>query len=397
MSSLQRLARDLLAGVSERRWLAETLSEPLDLNALPTPALVLDADALDRNLARMSAFLAAHNKAPRPHAKTHKCPLIAKAQLAQGAVGVCAAKTGEAVALVAAGVDRVLVTSPVMDSLRAEILAALSRRARDRNPDARIDVVVDSMDGVDLLRQAVGSDDALGGVIDIDVGMGRTGTRERDEILALAESLSTTPGLRFAGVQHYAGQVMHLDGWATRCARSRELWETVGGHVGALRERGFEPEMVTGGGTGTFDIDCGEPLITDLQVGSYVFMDEQYRVIGSEHGEPFEPFDQSLTVVATVISQPRAGHVTVDAGFKAFAVDAGPPIPLTRELRYRFAGDEHGVLLAGDGAALPALGARVRFVPPHCDPTVNLYDAYWVVRDGLVRERWPIPARGLSW
>lgn len=397
MSRSSRLAAELLAGVARRPWQPEPLPEPLPLDALPTPALVLDADALDRNIARMAAFLAQHGKAPRPHAKTHKCPLIAKAQLAQGAVGTCAAKTGEAAALVAAGVHQVLVTSPVADPLRAELLAALARQARDADPRSRIDVVVDSMSGFEALRRCVSSADDLGGVIDIDVGMGRTGTREREEILALADALSSTPGFRFAGVQHYAGQVMHLDGWDARSARSRELWQTVQEHVSALRERGFDPGIITGGGTGTFDIDCHEALITDLQVGSYVFMDQQYRIIGASDGGLFEPFEQSLSVVATVISQPRSSHVTVDAGFKAFAVDAGPPVPQTQGLRYRFAGDEHGVVLVEGEGTLPSLGARLSFVPPHCDPTVNLYDAYWVLRDGMVRERWPIPARGLSW
>ncbi|MFM7119150.1 MAG: alanine racemase [Gammaproteobacteria bacterium] len=418
------LLQDLFTQIATRAHLPVPLREPVPLHAVPTPALVLDAAALDRNVARMATFLAARGKGVRPHAKTHKCPEVARRQLAAGAVGVCAAKVGEAVALVAGGVDRVLVTSPIVDDLRIALLAALSRRARAASPSAAIDVVVDRVETLHALARAVGADDALGIVIDIDVAMGRTGTRDRDTMLALADLAARTPGLIYRGVQHYAGQVMHLDGHAARRARSLALWETVAGHVAALTARGLAPGIVTGGGTGTYDIDCDQPLITDLQVGSYAFMDQQYRVIGGRdrdgrERDRFDDFEQALSVVTTVISQPRAGLVTVDGGYKAFAADAGAPEPLDLSgVQFRFAGDEHGVLLpssdvppagttkrqggsAGDvavvGNRLPPVGARVRFAPPHCDPTVNLYDAFWVQEDGWVRARWPISARGVSW
>ena len=415
MSGADALLQDLLAGVEARPHQPVVLPEPVRLDALPTPALVLDAAAFDRNVARMASFLAARGKGVRPHAKTHKCPEVARRQLAAGAVGVCAAKVGEAVALVAGGVHRVLVTSPIADDLRVALVAALSRRARAETPAASVAVVVDRLDTLRALARAVSADDALGVVIDIDVAMGRTGTRDRDTILALADLAARTPGLVYQGVQHYAGQVMHLDGHALRQTRSAALWDAVAEHVAALTARGLAPAVVTGGGTGTYDIDCDQPLITDLQEGSYAFMDHQYRVIGGRDHERFDDFEQALTVVTTVISRPREGLVTVDGGYKAFASDAGAPEPLDLTgLRFRFAGDEHGVLLPaneasadrqGGGAAaiemavgeLPPVGARVRFAPPHCDPTVNLYDAFWVLEDGLIRARWPISARGLSW
>ena len=156
--------------------------------------------------------------------------------------------------------------------------------------------------------------------------------------------------------------------------------------------------VVTGGGTGTYDIDCDVPLVTDLQVGSYVFMDEEYRRIGSRSGARFDDFEVALTVAATAISQPRDGALTVDAGFKAFASDTVNPEPLDLPgTQYRFAGDEHGVLLLRTPTQEPLLGTVQRFVTPHCDPTVNLYDWYWICRDGLVTELWPIAARGCSW
>lgn len=415
MTGAHALLRELLADVEARPHQAVALPEPVPLDALPTPALVLDVAAFDRNVARMASFLAARGKGVRPHAKTHKCPEVARRQLAAGAVGVCAAKVGEAAALVAGGVNRVLITSPIADDLRVELVLSLSRRARTESSAAALDIVVDRLETLRAFARAVRPDDALGIVIDIDVAMGRTGTRDRETILALADLAARTPGLVYRGVQHYAGQVMHLEGHALRRTRSAALWDTVADHVAALSLRGLAPAIVTGGGTGTYDIDCDQPLITDLQVGSYAFMDHQYRVIGGRDRDPFDDFAQALTVVTTVISQPRDGLVTVDGGYKAFASDAGAPQPLDLPgVRFRFAGDEHGVLLPmteasadGHGVAaglaelvgggVPPVGARVRFAPPHCDPTVNLYDAFWVLEDGMISARWPISARGMSW
>jgi len=395
VSALDEALRQLRA----RPWRPVVLAEPVPVDALPTPALLLDEEAFDRNLARMTAYLGARGKGMRPHAKTHKCPAIAHRQLAQGAVGICAAKVSEAAALVNAGVDRVLITSPIVDAPRAGLVAALARDCVARAPDsAALDIVVDSATGLDLLKAAARSGDRLGILIDIDVAMGRTGTRDLDTILELAESAATAPGLEFRGIQHYAGQVMHLEGRDLRRERSLGLWARVAAIADSLAERGFAPALVTGGGTGTYDIDCEVAGLTDLQVGSFIFMDQQYRIIGGARGALFDDFEVALQVVTTAISQPRDGLITVDGGYKAFASDAGSPWPFDRQgFEYRFAGDEHGVLVRKGDAALPALGERVRFIAPHCDPTVNLYDWYWVCRAGEVRELWPIAARGCSW
>jgi len=383
---------EALRQIRARPWQPIVLQSPVPVDALPTPALLLDADAFDRNLAHMGAFLAARSKGMRPHAKTHKCPVIAHAQLAQGAVGICAAKVSEAAVLVNAGVDRVLITSPIADAARAGLVAALARDC------TTLDVVVDSRFGLDLLRAAVRPDDRLGILVVIDVAMGRTGTRDPATVVELAALAAATPGLVFRGIQHYAGQVMHLDGREARRARSLALWETVQDIVADLSARGLAPQVVSGGGTGTYDIDCDVTCITDLQVGSFIFMDQQYRIIDGAQGPWFDDFEVALQVVTTAISQPREGLITVDGGYKAFASDAGAPCLLGHaDIEYRFAGDEHGVLIRKGNAPLPVLGERVRFVTPHCDPTVNLYDAYWVCREGEVREIWPIAARGCSW
>lgn len=390
-------AFELAAGALRARpWQAHVLGEPVPVNALPTPALLLDLDALDRNLERMASFLGRRGKGFRPHAKTHKCPLIAARQLAAGAVGVCAAKVSEALVLTNAGIGRVLVTSPVVTAEKAQLLAALAQDAE------QLDVVVDGDRGLELLQQAVaarGADDReLGVVIDVDVAMGRTGLRDRDGICRLAERAARAPGLSFRGIQHYAGHLMHVSPHAKRRERSLALWETVTGIVDALAAAGLPPSIVTGAGTGTYDIDSEVPCLTDLQVGSYIFMDQEYRLIGGRDGELFDDFEVALQVATTAISQPLAGMVTVDGGYKAFASDSVAPEPLDlAAARFRFAGDEHGVLVLDQGQQEPVLGSVQRFITPHCDPTVNLYDYYWICQDGQAVEVWPIAARGCSW
>jgi D-serine deaminase-like pyridoxal phosphate-dependent protein len=365
---------------------------PLGLDALPTPVLLLDENGLMRNIDKMAAFLGDRGKGFRPHAKTHKCPEIARRQMAAGAVGICAAKVSEAFVLVHAGIEAVLVTSAIMSPAKARVLAALSRQAR-------VDVVVDCQDGLAVLEKALTAEDQLGVLIDLDVEMGRTGTRSDDEALALAERITNSPNMTFRGVQHYAGHLMHIEGFAARRDRSLGLWETVAGRVEKLTAAGFPSDVVTGCGTGTFNIDCDVDVVTDLQVGSYVFMDQEYRLIGGQAGDLFDDFEVTLTVATTAISQPMGQRaVTVDGGFKVFASDSVNPEPLDLAgSRYRFGGDEHGILLIGEGSQQPTLGSVQRFITPHCDPTVNLHDVYWVHDEDQVYSRWPISARGCSW
>ena len=205
-------------------------------------------------------------------------------------------------------------------------------------------------------------------------------------------------GLRLVGVQHYAGQVMHIGGHAERQEKSLQCWRRAESICETLRDAGHRLDIVTGAGTGTYDIDCNVGAVTDLQVGSYVFMDQQYLDVGGRGGDVLDDFEVSLTVLTTAISQPKAGAITVDCGFKGFASESIAPTP--RDLpgtRYHFFGDEHGVLTLPQGAQEPLLGQRIAFVTPHCDPTVNLYDYYWVHRDGAVHALWPVSARGCSW
>ncbi|MFU8814099.1 MAG: DSD1 family PLP-dependent enzyme [Pseudomonadales bacterium] len=381
-----------VAHVVARPWKPVLLEQPVPVAQVPTPALLLDVAAFERNLARMADFLGQRGKGFRPHAKTHKCPLIAARQLEIGAVGVCAAKLSEAVVLVHAGVGRVLLTSPLVGAAKAGLLVELARTAE------QLDVVVDGPAGLAALSEAASADASVGVVVDVDVAMGRTGTRSLDQVLQLADAAANAPGLRFRGVQHYAGHLMHVKGHARRREKSLRLWEAVSAMVTALADRGLAPEIVTGGGTGSYDIDCEVAAITDLQVGSYIFMDQEYRLIGGRDGDWFDDFEVSLQVATTAISKPLEGAITVDGGYKAFASDSVNPQPMDLPgAEYHFAGDEHGVLRLREGNQEPLLGSVQRFITPHCDPTVNLYDFYWVCRDGMVTELWPVAARGCSW
>lgn len=383
----------VLAELRARPSAPETLSEAVAVADLPTPALLLDETVLDRNIARMASFLAERGKGFRPHAKTHKCPEIARRQVIAGALGVCAAKVSEAVVLVNGGIDDVLVTSAIVSPEKAAVVAELSRAAN-------VDIVVDSELGLQVLIEALAAaDDArLGVLVDVDVEMGRTGVRSDELMLALAERITAADGLTFRGVQHYAGHLMHVEGFDARRDRSLALWDKVERRIRLLEDRGFPIDVVTGCGTGTFNIDCEVEVVTDLQVGSYVFMDQEYRLIGGAESELFDDFEVALTVATTAISQPTDRAVTVDGGYKVFASDTVNPEPLDlADAKFRFAGDEHGVLIFAEGTQQPILGSVQRFITPHCDPTVNLHDAYWVHRDDTVHARWPITARGCSW
>ena len=369
------------------------LEKPISLADLPTPALLIDEAALERNLRKMAAHAANKKIGLRPHAKTHKCPLLAKQQLALGALGVCAAKVSEAEVMVDAGVGNVLITSPLASQDKFERVVALAKRAPG------LQVVVDAASAVrafDAAAAAAGI--TLGVLIDIDTGTRRTGIAPGEPALALAREIARAKHLRFDGLQAYSGHVMHVVG---REERKKKSLESLAGALDtkALLERsGIAVKTLTGGGTGTYDIDCDVPGMTDLQVGSYLFMDVQYRMVGDADGELFDTFEPSLSVLATAISQPVPQLITIDAGFKAFAhePDAKPQFKDRAGLTYFYGGDEHGICAFTSEARTLALGEKAELIVSHCDPTVNLYDVYHVVRDGMVRELWPIPARGKS-
>lgn len=359
-----------------------------DLN---TPVLVLDVDALDCNIAAMAAMAARQKVGLRPHAKTHKSVDIAKRQLAAGALGVCCAKIGEAEALAEGGVTGILVTSPVAAPRAIERLAALANRA------AGLMAVVDHPAVAEAIDAALGAEGAtLDVIIDIDPGIARTGVASPAAAVELARAIATLPRLRLRGVQFYCGSQQHIENFAERRAAIVERTAYLQSVIDGLADAGFGPEIVTGSGTGTHRIDLELGVFTELQAGSYVFMDKQYLDCDLT-GEGDVPFETSLGVDARVVSANHSGLVTIDAGIKSLSTDGGVAVVrrgAPESAFFAFMGDEHSALIApGIGTQL-APGDPVTLTVPHCDPTVNLYDHYHVVSGDTLVAIWPVSARG---
>ncbi len=359
--------------------------------ALNTPVLVLDVEALDRNIAAMQARVTGKGIALRPHAKTHKSADIARRQIAAGAVGVCCAKIGEAEVMVDDGIGRVLITSPVAAPAAVERLAALAGRAEG------LMATVDHPDVARRIDAALATEDAtLDVVIDIDPGIRRTGVASAEAAVELARTIAECPRLRLAGVQFYCGMQQHIEDYAARRAAIEERTDYLRTVIAALTEAGFAPEIVTGSGTGTHEIDLALGVFTELQAGSYVFMDTQYLACDLD-GSGAEPFEVSLTVDSRVVSANHDALVTIDAGFKSLSTDGGSPRVLAgaaQETMFAFMGDEHGALVGPEIGRQLKPGDPVTLAVPHCDPTVNLYDSYHVVKDGTLVDSWPVSARG---
>lgn len=341
------------------------------IHELPTPALLLDLDAFEKNLNRMAAHVKASGKNLRPHAKAHKCPEIARRQLMAGAVGVCVATVAEAEWMAAAGVDGLLLTSPLADPSKMRRIAATGAM-----------VVVDHEQQVAWYEEAArAAGRTLEVLVDLDVGDHRTGAASREQALAVAEAVDAAAHLELRGLQAYSVAGSHAGGREQRERLSRRVFRSVSEVAGAMLRRGLCCDLVSGGSTGTWDIDTNMAELTELQAGSYVFMDMAYRREGLD-------FEHALTVLATVVSANHNGFVTVDAGYKALATDRGygPDVVGRPEAAYRWGGDEFGYI---DGAALK-LGERVRLLPPHCDPTVNLYTEIHACRGDEVAAVWPL-------
>jgi D-serine deaminase-like pyridoxal phosphate-dependent protein len=344
------------------------------LDRIDTPALIVDAVALHSNIERMAQAAAARKVALRPHAKTHKSPAIARRQLAAGAVGICCATLLEAEAMAREGITGLLVTSPVVGRDRAARVAALNRISP-------LTVVVDHRDQLDSLKTAiVVGDPTLGVLIDVDVGQGRTGVTTLQDGHALARAAAADPRFAFRGLQGYAGHVQHILDPMERRAAVRAGAGPLRMLAAALAAEGIACPVISGSGTGTHALDMAGPF-TELQVGSYVFMDADYARVRQEDGKPL-PFAPALYVLATVVSTNREDQLTVDAGTKALAVNGPAPsyfIGLPAGTRYAFSGDEHGAVALPPGSQRPALGKRVLIGATHCDPTVNLHAGYFAV------------------
>ena len=350
-----------------------------------TPALLIDLDAFEHNLDHMAALLAPTGTKLRAHAKTHKSPVIAHQQMRRGAVGQCVQKVSEAEALAWGGVPDILVTNQVVGDAKLARFAALSGLAR-------IAICADHPRHVDRLASAAeAAGRRLSVLVEIDVGMGRAGVSPGPEAVALAERIAASPHLHFGGLQAYHGAAQHL---RTPEERGRTIGAAVDDTrrtVEQLRQRGLECAIVGGAGTGTFEFEAASGVYTEIQAGSYCFMDADYA---RNHGGTSAGFRHALFVLSTVMSQARPGLGVLDAGHKAVAVDSGMPLVWERPgVRYAGASDEHGKLDWTEGEGV-RLGDKLRLVPGHCDPTVDRFDWYVGVRGGRVECLWPVAARG---
>ncbi|SLN75667.1 alanine racemase [Oceanibacterium hippocampi] len=360
---------------------------------LETPALLLDATAFEANVAALAEMARASGMGLRPHAKTHKCAAIAKAQLAAGALGIACAKPGELLALFEAGVTPLMLTAPVASRRKIDRLVEAAARG------AELTVVVDRADLVAAYAtaaRAAGTTVAV--LVDIDTGLGRTGVVTPEDAVALARAIDAEQGLAYAGVQAYAGNVQHVFGHGERRAANQAANDRLRSALEALKAAGLPAEIISGGGSGSHRLDFEADLLTEVQAGSYVFMDEGYRPVDM-HGAGQEVFHFSLFVAVTVIAHSANGEAITDGGTKSFAVDGPPPRAFLNGIEIGqivWAGDEFGRLKTHPGHTPPPAGSRLECTVPHCDPTANLHDVIHLVRDDVLEAIWPIEGRGLS-
>ena len=356
---------------------------------IDTPALIVDLDALEYNLDHMAALLAPTGVKLRAHAKTHKSPVIAKLQMARGAVGQCVQKVAEAEILAWGGIPDILVSNEVVGAAKLARLCALSRIAK-------VAVCVD--DGAQIAAIETAAADAgvrMSVLVEIDVGAGRAGVEAGPEAVALAQRIAASKHLMFGGLQAYQGSAQHKRTVGERRTLIGAAIDASRRTVEQLRQQGLACPIVGGAGTGSFQIEASSGVYTEMQAGSYVFMDADYARNLDENGAPVSTFRHSLFVLSTVMSASRPGVAVLDAGHKAVSIDSGMPTVWRRpDVRYVSASDEHGKLEIGSETVAPKLGEKLRLVPGHCDPTVDRFDWYVGVRNGRVECLWPVAARG---
>ena len=361
----------------------------MPLAEVDTPALIIDLDAFERNLRTLPQKVAAHGVKLRPHSKTHKSPIIALKQIALGAVGVCCQKVSEAEALVEGGVRDILIANEVVGAAKLRRLAALARHAT-------LAVCIDDGGSLaELEDAAVDFDARIKVLVEIDVGAGRCGVAPGKPALALAQAIAGSKHLSFDGLQAYQGSAQHIRNHGERHQAIERAVEMARDTKAMIEAAGIACPRVTGAGTGSFAFEAASSVYTELQCGSYVFMDADYSRNLDASGKAVPEFEQSLFVWATVMSRPSAERAIVDAGLKALSVDSGMPVVTDfRDVDFTRASDEHGKLEIKRQTEGLDVGEKIRLTPGHCDPTVNLYDWYVGVRRQRVECIWPVAARG---
>lgn len=361
---------------------------------IDTPALVIDLDAFERNLTRMAEASRRFGVRLRPHAKTHKSPLIARRQMDLGAVGVCCQKVSEAEVLVRGGIGDVLISNEVVGVAKLSRLAALARQAR-------IGVCVDHVAVIaDLSGAATRFGASIDVLVEIDVGGRRCGTEPGEPAVRLARAIAAAPGLRFAGLQAYHGAAQHYRTPDERRTAIEEAQRLTAMTIAELASAGLSCETIGGAGTGTFEIEGASGVWNELQPGSYIFMDADYARNRATDGGSFRTFEHALFVKVTVMSHPTPDRAVVDAGNKALSNDSGFPTIIGLEgAKYHRPSDEHGVLDLTGAKRRLTVGETLLLIPGHCDPTVALHDWYVGVRgmggpSAYVETLWPVEGRG---
>ena len=370
---------------------APLIGKPRSRQALATPALILDLDGFEHNLAAMSALCERAGLKLRPHAKTHKSVEVARRQIGAGAVGVSVATLREATVMVEAGIPGVLLTTPLTGALKLDLLARLVGRS-----DGFMAAIDDPASLAPLERALERRRRRLPVLVDIDIGMKRTGVPDVAGALELIRRVSASQRLQFAGIQSYSGMVQHITRAADRARVYGRQLEHVERVLKAAAKAGHAPGIVSGGGTGTFDIDRRAGLFTECQCGSYAVMDVEYQDVELFARGP-HPFKTALFVQCSVVSNHHRRLPTIDGGFKCFSMDG--PIPeiasgAPRGASYQFYGDEFGKIKLPAKSEGMRLGAKVELVTPHCDPTLNLHDFIHCVRGQTLVDIWPVDARG---
>lgn len=348
---------------------------------IDTPALLIDLDKLEANIARMADFFADRPAALRPHTKTHKCPVIAWKQIEAGAVGVTCAKLDEAEILALAGIHDILIANQVVGRRKIERLIGLATWT-----DVMV-AVDDPCNVADLSAVAASRGVSLRVLVEVDVGLGRCGVAPGEAAVKLAKQVATSPGLRFEGLMGYEGHAVLRPIFEEREKLAEAAMALLIETKEAVESSGLEVRVVSGGGTGTYNITGAYPGVTEVQAGSYTTMDVRYRDTGV-------PFDCALTCLTMVISVPRIGAAVADAGTKALTTEFGMPEVVGLEgVTVARLSEEHGILQLGPGVHL-CPGEKIEFIPSHGCTTINLHEQFYAIRDGVVEAIWPIAARG---
>ncbi|KJG10613.1 DSD1 family PLP-dependent enzyme [Photobacterium kishitanii] len=367
----------------------------MDITQLPTPALIVDFDKMKNNLREMQQRIDALELKLRPHTKAHKNPAIAQMQIDAGAQGICTAKLGEAEVMAAGGINDILITTPIAGKNKIQRLVKLYQQY----PDYRFIQVIDHQQHViDIAQAATEAGICIELMIEVESGQQRCGVEIGNDLVSLIEAINYSDGVSYVGLQAYSGHLQHIKGYQERNTQARTVVEDLFNYINTvLKPKGLAPDIISGGGTGTYAAYQGLGF-SEIQAGSYLFMDTTYQAIGDENNQDQNnQFDVALKVLSTVISHPSPQRAVIDAGMKCLSIDLGmPKVEGDSTLSYKTGGDEHGIINLIDGHEPLQIGQQLILLPSHCDTTLNNFDTLYAIRGTEVIEQFPILGRGRS-